>query len=468
MLRELTLWLTAGALNARAEGSLRFPEGQNISELRLSFIRVAPESGRIKLILTSLSPLASGLAALWAISAALFPVSGSMLPAPPGSVSDLGAAITSLTQTANFWLWLYIVFTIANCSFPALPVKLSAAEKVLPLLALLAICFGTWRAFNTANPAVALAIEGLLRGLALILAQVTLLNISCVLVLGALEAATERIGSRSATFRDGRLITLDGDEPKTAATAPASARPQPATGSAAAQTAPAKSIYDLRLPIPGPPGREPISRQAVAVVNMMNMGRQPVADSVEDRRPTAPSKLPRAAEPRPSAIDEGASAKPMRISDDSGGKSISPFTDLDHDSAAPFARPFAAQSSPAAAVDAWLEAPDEVDGEPFSRPFVKSAGSDQRASADDAAAATSEISAADAIDGAAENALKNTAATRGSARRGASQTRPAPKPSQKEGRAGGKEAAASSELEYEDLSDADAFDQDDGYYDDDV
>ncbi len=468
MLRELTLWLTTGALNARAEGSLRFPEGQNISELRLSFIRVAPESGRIKLILTSLSPLASGLAALWAISAALFPVSGSMLPAPTGSVSDLGAAITSLTQTANFWLWLYIVFTIANCSFPALPVKLSAAEKVLPLLALLAICFGTWRAFNTANPAVALAIEGLLRGLALILAQVTLLNISCVLVLGALEAAIERIGSRSATFRDGRLITLDDDEPKTAATAPAPARPQPAAGSAVAQAAPAKSIYDLRLPIPGPPGREPISRQAVAVVNMMDMGRQPVADSVEDRRPTAPSKLPRAAEPRPSAIDEGAPAKPMRISDDSGGESMSTFADLDHDSAAPFARPFATQSSPAGAADDWLEAPDEVDGEPFSRPFVKSAGSDQRASADDAAAATSEISAADAIDGAAENALKNTAATRGSARRGASQTRPAPKPSQKERRAGGKEAAASSELEYEDLSDADAFDQDDGYYDDDV
>ena len=468
MLRELTLWLTTGALNARAEGSLRFPEGQNISELRLSFIRVAPESGRIKLILTSLSPLASGLAALWAISAALFPVSGSMLPAPPGSVSDLGAAITSLTQTANFWLWLYIVFTIANCSFPALPVKLSAAEKVLPQLALLAICFGTWRAFNTANPAVALAIEGLLRGLALILAQVTLLNISCVLVLGALEAAIERIGSRSATFRDGRLITLDGDEPKTAATAPAPARPQPDTGSAAAQAAPAKSIYDLRLPIPGPPGREPISRQAVAVVNMMDMGRQPVADSVEDRRPTAPSKLPRAAEPRPSAIDEGAPAKPMRISDDSGGESMSTLTDLDHDSAAPFARPFAAQSSPAGAADDWLEAPDEVDGEPFARPFVKSAGSDQRAAADDAAAATSEFSAADALDGSAENALRNTAATRGSARRGASQTRPAPKPSQKEGRAGGKEAAASSELEYEDLSDADAFDQDDGYYDDDV
>ena len=465
MLRELTLWLTAGALNVRAEGSLRFPERQDISELRLSFIRVAPEGGRIKLMLISLSPLASGLAALWAISAALFPVSGSMLPAPPGapgSVTELGAAITSLTQTANFWLWLYIVFTIANCSFPALAVKLSAAGKVLPLLALLAICFGTWRAFNTANPAVALAIEGLLRGLTLIVAQVTLLNISCVLVLGTLEAAIERISSRSATFRDGRLITLDGSE---SATGPASARPQPAAGSAAPQAAPAKSIYDLRLPIPGPPGREPISRQAVAVVNMMDKGRQAVEDSVKDQALTAPPKSPRAAEPGPSAIDDSARQKPNMMGDEVTGEPRPGAAD--HDTAAPFARPFAAQESPAGAADDWLEAPAEVDGEPFARPFVMNTSSDQPA-AGEAFAVSSDLSEADATDISAANKPRSSAATRDGARRGASQTRPAPKPSKKERSAGGKDATESGELEYEDLDEFDNFDRDDGFYDDDV
>ena len=428
MLRELTLWLTAGALNVRAEGSLRFPERQDISELRLSFIRVAPEGGRIKLMLISLSPLASGLAALWAISAALFPVSGSISPGAPGSVTELGAAITSLTQTANFWLWLYIVFTIANCSFPALAVKLSAAGKVLPLLALLAICFGTWRAFNTANPAVALAIEGLLRGLTLIVAQVTLLNIGCVLVLGTLEAAIERISSRSATFRDGRLVTLDRSKSEIAETGPAPARPQPAAGSAAAQAAPAKSIYDLRLPIPGPPGREPISRQAVAVVNMMDKGRQAVEDSVKDQALTAPPKSPRAAEPGPSAIDDSPRAKPNMIGDEVTGEPRPGAAD--HDTAAPFARPFAAQESPAGAADDWLEAPAEVDGEPFARPFVMNTSSDQPA-AGAAFAATSDLSAADATDISAANKPRSAAATSDRTRRGASQTRPAPKPSQK-------------------------------------
>lgn len=462
MLRELTLWLTAGALNVRAEGSLRFPERQDISELRLSFIRVAPGVGQLKLILISLSPLASGLAALWAISAALFPVSGSISPGALGSVTELGAAINALTQTADFWLWLYIVFTIANCSLPALRVKLSAAQKVLPMLALLAFVFGLWRAFTMANPAIALAIEGLIRGLTLIIAQVTLLNFGCVLVLGALEAVIERFSSRSATFRDGRMITLDEGESATPETGPVPARPNPATGSTPAKAAPAKSIYDLRLPIPGPPGREPVSRQAVAVVNLE---RQAVDNSVKDQALTAPPKPARAVPPLPGAIDGSARKKPNMMGDEATGEPTSGAAD--HDTAAPFARPFTARESPAGASDDWIEATDEVEGEPFARPFVMSGRSDQPA-AGDAFVPTSDLSEADATDISAANKLRSASTVRDRARRGPSQTRPVPKPSQKERNAGGKDATKPGDLEYEDLDEFDNFDQDDGLYDDEL
>ena len=80
------------------------------------------------------------------------------------------------------------------------------------MLALPALVYGLWRAALAVNPAIALDIEGLLRGLTLIIAQITLLNIGGLLVLGGLEAIIERISSRSATFRDGRMITRDGNE----------------------------------------------------------------------------------------------------------------------------------------------------------------------------------------------------------------------------------------------------------------
>jgi len=428
-LRELTLWLAARILNVRAAGALQFPKDEDISELRLSFVRLPPEASAVKQSIISLSPLATGLAALWAISASLFPNHELTALAPPGSVNDLRAAITALTHRANFWLWLYIVFTIANRCFATLPAKQTGRRKAALMLALPALVYGLWRAALAVNPAIALDIEGLLRGLTLIIAQITLLNSGGLLVLGGLEAIIERISSRSATFRDGRMITRDGNE--TAQPAPSTRHARPNAGPAS-RTRELKSIYDLKLPIPGPPGREPVSRQAVAVLSPD----QPAAEVSRE--------LARRQQPMPDAPVthvESARASSMPKRDDAGGEAAPGA--VEHEPVAPFVRPFAKLDSPESAVDDWDETADESAGEPFARPFVMRTRPVRPAS----------DHAKD------ENASSEVSPVPYSTRRKSHVTRRAPKPSQKAVRdAGDAEAPEPDELVYEDLDEIDVYD----------
>ena len=460
MLHELTLWLAAGALRVRAEGALRFPEDRDISELRLSLIRLAPGASYAKLILISLSPLAAGLAALWAISATLFPASEITALAMPGSIKELGAAIRSLTTTADFWLWLYIVFTIANRSFPALPVNLTTRWKSILFVALPALCFVLWRTSVVANPAIALGIEGLLRGLTLIIAQITLLNMGCVLALGAIEAVIERFTSRSASFRDGRMITLEGGETAPAQAGRSQARSTSAEDSRARQAAAITSIYDMKLPIPGPPGREPVSRQAVAVVNL---DRPAPPDERTDQELSARSRPIPSVRNLPDAEDKSAREIPRQISDESAGEPRLPSAN--QDAVAPFARPFAEQDAPTGIVDDWDEDLDDSDDEPFARPFVMSTRSDKTAAADPLQV-DSDTEAAE-VNAPKRASAASTKSDRSSRR--SSKTRPAPKPSQKADRKGSSaEPPDADELEYEDLDEIDACDPDDGPYDDEL
>ena len=452
-LHELTLWLAAGALRVRAEGALRFPEDRDISELRLSLIRLAPGASYAKLILISLSPLATGLAALWAISATLFPASEITALAMPGSIKELGAAIRSLTTTADFWLWLYIVFTIANRSFPALPVNLTTRWKSILFVALPALCFVLWRTSVVANPAIALGIEGLLRGLTLIIAQITLLNMGGVLALGAIEAVIKRFTSRSASFRDGRMITLEGGETAPAQAGRSQARSASAEESRARQAAAITSIYDMKLPIPGPPGREPVSRQAVAVVNLDRPDPELAA------RPRPSLSIPQSAD----AADESAQEIPQQTHDESAGEPRLPSAN--QDAVAPFARPFAEQEAPTGIVDDWDEDLDDSDDEPFARPFVMSTRSDKTAAADPLQV-DSDTEAAE-VNAPKRASAASTKPDRSSRR--PSKTRPAPKPSQKADRKGSSaEPPDADELEYEDLDEIDACDPDDGPYDDEL
>ncbi len=129
LLHELTLWLAAGILRVRAERALAFPQAQDIGELRLNFIRLSPQASPSKLRLIALMPLLAGLAALWLISEHVFAWSAALELAAAGTLDALAQAIAALTGVADFWLWFYLAFTIANTTFPAWPKPFSRRQK---------------------------------------------------------------------------------------------------------------------------------------------------------------------------------------------------------------------------------------------------------------------------------------------------------------------------------------------------
>lgn len=440
VLHEATLWLAAVLLNARAERSIGFPEPQAIGELRLNFIRLAEDTGRAKRLIIRICPVAAAMAALWVIAANVFRWEELLGLAAEGSLDSVVAALASLIGIADLWLWFYLAFVIANTMFPTLAERSDRREKALVLVTAPALTFIVWRLGGAANPAIAGEIEALLGSIGLVIMQITLVNAGAVVALGTVEALAERVSNRSATFRDGKMLTMSRQEAREFKSAQRRGSREPDKSQSKSHSAPSlNSIYQLKLPIPGPPGREPVSRSAVAVVNLDATEPSPAPAQEATAARTVVAEKPPAASSLPDIIQDS----DERIS------VVQPLAGP----GAPFDRPFIKRDEASDDSEAWREEDDGDGAEPFARPFIMAS----RASAVNA------NDTADIQDLADDQpkARRSRQSPEREARR-QSRTRPAPKPSQRAARdSAPTKSDQDSKLEYE------AFEDDGHYIDDD-
>lgn len=321
VLHELCVWLLAGLLRVRAERAISFPAAQEIGELRLNFIRLSPQAGRIRTFIISLAPLAAGIFALWLLAEGVFRWGTALAPLDVGGIDALARALQTVVRTADFWLWFYLAFVIANTMFPARPLLQSRRHKAVAALALLLLAHLAW----TVDSAFSLA---LLASLGVALLQVLAFNLLVVAGLGTAESLIERVTGKSASFVDGKMIAMSREEARAwraeqrRASSSGQPRPKPKTF---------RTIYDFPLPIPGPPGREPVSRRAVTVVMQ-----------------SAPEAPPRPST-QPPSIDALRASKEV-----------------------PFSRPFTPGESPIEN-EHWQDDPDDspTDAAGFARPFSR-------------------------------------------------------------------------------------------------
>lgn len=439
ILHESVLWLAAGLLNVRAERSIRFPELQDIGELRLNFIMLADSAGRVKRLIIRVCPAGAGILALWAIAVHVFQWEALLELAASGSLDALLEAVASLAHTADVWLWFYLTFVFANTMFPTSAERSDRREKALVLVVAPLLVFGLWQVAGAANPAGADAIEALAGSIALIVSLVMFINLFTVVILGTVEALIERSRNRSATFVDGKMITMSRAElrefksrNRRDSRGAKSAQPKP-------RSAPViKSVYEIKLPIPGPPGREPISRSAVAIVDPTKLK----ADAEAAETAQAPNII---------SIIEPASPKKAFEKEEKRAKS--PMTikpEIRED--APFARPFVEQESTGGGRRA--ESGQDA-AEPFARPFASAS----RSTARDTEAEAGEPSFSDKPDEAGETSAEaSPSQSRRSSTKRQVRTRPAPKPSRRN-KSNSKQTTASAEgeLEYESFGDDDRY-----------
>jgi hypothetical protein len=256
-LNQFVYWFVAGILNVRAERAIAWPEAQAIGELRLNFIRLARGTGRLKLAVISTAPFVAGLIAIWFITNNVLNVQGFLNIMHTGTVDDVSRALSVLTSTPDFWLWIYIAFTISNTMMPdfgdlkgwwlvlgiiaaviAALFLIGAGDEILigrmytPMSEGLSILAGTF--------AVIIAIDSFVLG-----------------VLGASESIIERITGDSATFQNGKMITMRREEILKLREQERAKQARQQARRAAAPAGP-PSVYKLSLPIPEAPGREEV------------------------------------------------------------------------------------------------------------------------------------------------------------------------------------------------------------------
>lgn len=264
VLHEFVYWLMAGVLNVRAERAIEWPEAQAIAELKLNFIRLARNTGRIRVAIISIAPLVSGLALIWLITNDVLNLNAIITTIRGGSLEDVGTAISLLVSTPDVWLWVYLVFAIASTMIP----DREALKGWRPILIgagiLIAVLYAAGVAQTVFIDTLATPISDGLNRLSLTFAVVIAVDLLITGVLGTIEAIIERITGDSATFQNGKLVAMTREEMLRQRDQQRAKQERQRQQSRERALVGPPSIYKLPLPIPDAPGKDLAAKVVVS------------------------------------------------------------------------------------------------------------------------------------------------------------------------------------------------------------
>lgn len=280
-LHELSYWLVAGILNVQAKSSLQWPESQEIAELDLSFVELSKNTPPVKLALITLAPIITGLTSVWLIANNVLDFSAFFGTLHSGTLADVSGAVHGLTSAPDFWLWIYLLFTISNTMIPGLG-NLRGLRRVLIGVAVVVIFLfvigaGSQVIFGTlAGP-----MTDVVNLLSATFVVIICIDVFFVALLGTIEAIIERITGNSATFRRGKLVAMTREEVIEMRHRQRQREARALQSRAAAKSTGRFSIYDRQLSIPGAPGEEPVTQSETVIVETEQ---KPTLPQPDDRK----------------------------------------------------------------------------------------------------------------------------------------------------------------------------------------
>lgn len=329
-LHEFTRWLVAGMLDVRAERAIRWPEKQEIGELRLDFVRLAKNTSPFKLALINLAPLLMGMAIISLIANHVLLLNG-VMAAIYGETDDWGAGISRLFSTPDLWLWAYIILTISNTMMP----EWKSLRGLRPLLIAAAVVIVALYLIGTGDAVLLVLLGGplanTLNTLALTFTLIIGVDLLATAILGGIESLIERVTGDSATFQNGKLVAMRREE-VIKLRQQQQEREQKQQAKARALPSGAPSIYRFPLPVPPAPGREaaPIVVEREQQPPLPAPATSPSVITIGQQPPAAPAPAP----PRPT-FNPPPSPKP-----------ILPSLDDDEDEQSPPAQPIVTSAAP--------------------------------------------------------------------------------------------------------------------------
>jgi hypothetical protein len=255
VVHEATMWLVAGAFNVRADRSLTWPAEQSEARLKLDFVKISKKANRLSLVVIGLSPLVTGLTALWLILFGVLQVNVAAAQYS-GDASTLPALAQQVVRAPDFWLWFYVAFTIANTMFPG---QVKALSGWKPIVWGVLAFIGFLMVLGLGDVVLGRALRGPLRDGALLLSAllgcILAFDLIVTLVLRVIETLVEAVGGSSATYHNGKLIALTRQQVKAQRAAEKLKAEKAAKAQAEAPPGRFRTIYDLPLPIPPAPGK---------------------------------------------------------------------------------------------------------------------------------------------------------------------------------------------------------------------
>lgn len=329
-LHEFTRWLVAGMLDVRAERAIRWPEKQEIGELRLDFVRLAKNTSPFKLALINLAPLLMGMTIISLIANHVLLLNG-VMAAIYGETDDWGAGISRLFSTPDLWLWAYIILTISNTMMP----EWKSLRGLRPLLIAAAVVIVALYLIGTGDAVLMVLLGGplanTLNTLALTFTLIIGVDLLATAILGGIESLIERVTGDSATFQNGKLVAMRREE-VIKLRQQQQEREQKQQAKARALPSGAPSIYRFPLPVPPAPGREaaPIVVEREQQPPLPAPATSPSVITIGQQPPAAPAPAP----PRPT-FNPPPSPKP-----------ILPSLDDDEDEQSPPAQPIVTSAAP--------------------------------------------------------------------------------------------------------------------------
>jgi hypothetical protein len=116
-LHELSQWVLAKILLVKVKKFRLWPEKQG-DLIRLGLVEIDRKVDVVRTTLIGIIPLVTGIAAIALIASRRFDTEALIASLTTGDVPTMAAGLGAFMSAPDFWLWLYLVFAIANAMLP--------------------------------------------------------------------------------------------------------------------------------------------------------------------------------------------------------------------------------------------------------------------------------------------------------------------------------------------------------------
>jgi hypothetical protein len=134
LLHELSHWITATLLGVRTGAFSLLPKTKSDGSIQLGYVEYYKTSrvGPVRESLIGAAPLVTGSIVVLLIGIQIFDVNQIAASIQTGDIQILADSLSSLFSTADFLIWLYLLFAVSNAMMPS-----SSDRKAWPAFALI-------------------------------------------------------------------------------------------------------------------------------------------------------------------------------------------------------------------------------------------------------------------------------------------------------------------------------------------